>query len=203
MSELQVLIEGLKELKIQASEKQISQINDFFNFYQEWNSKIDLSSIIEKRDFMVKHVLDSAVALKYFQPEKKIADIGSGGGFPGVILKILNPALDITLLEVIQKKVAYLRELNQMMNLGLKILNPSCEKVGKDYDVLTCRAFSNLEKIYNQGKRILKKKGKVLAYKGKLEKINEESKQLKKKIEVIPLYVPFLEGERNLVIFFI
>lgn len=196
----ELLKSGFHKINIPIDDSILNQLEDFYYIYEAWNKKINLSSIHTKEDFAVKHILDSATALKYFNTNKLIGDLGSGGGFPGIVLKILKPELKIALIEVTQKKINYLLELQKTLNLDLALFNPSLTKVPL-FDVITCRAFGSLEKIIRESKKFLKKKnGKILAYKGKKNKILEEIKDyFRQNIKIIPLEVPYLKGERNLV----
>jgi 16S rRNA (guanine527-N7)-methyltransferase len=196
-----ILLDGLEELKISFDDKKISLLLRFQEIYQEWSSRINLSTILSPEEFIIKHVLDSAAGIPYFPARPgKIADLGSGGGFPGIILKILNPQWKIVLLEVVQKKVRYLETAIMELGLDIQVINSTHEKVGRDYDTITCRAFGNLEKINREGKKYLKKGGLFLAYKGKRETIEREmNPTVQKTAKIIPINVPFLEGERHLV----
>lgn len=198
-----LLIDGLNQLNITYSTEQIEQIEEFYKLYSNWSQKINLSTLLDEKDFIIKHVLDSATALSYFPDSiKHLGDIGSGGGFPGIILKILKPSLKISLIDVIEKKVNYLKEVSNILELKkISVYNGSQEKVGKLFDVMTCRAFGNLSKIVQQCKRYLKAKGEIIAYKGKADTIKKEvTPALASKIKIEPIKVPFLEdSERNIV----
>lgn len=195
-----ILLKGFIKLNLSVSPYQIDLFQQFFDFYQESQKKFNLSSLLSAEDFAIKHVLDCATALSFFKNEDFIADIGSGGGFPGVVLKILNPQLKIDLIEVVEKKVVYLKELTQLLKLDIKVFNASKEKVPPLYNVVTCRAFGSLEKIRKQAKKILVKGGVVLAYKGKEKVVKKEiMPAFLSKTQIYPLKVPFLEAERTLV----
>ena len=158
-----ILEEGLEKLGIEYSKEKIEKIEEFYLIFSEWNDKINLSSSSiqdSKDEFISRHILDSAGLLSYFPLGKMIGDLGSGGGFPGIVLKILNPLLQIELIEVIEKKITYLEDAIQRLGLSIPVRNPSKAKIGKKFDIMTCRAFGNLEKILTESKKYLKKPGK-------------------------------------------
>lgn len=193
------LKEGFEMLKIPVSDSQLDLFDRFYQFYSESHRKLNLSSLLSLEEFAVKHVLDSASALSFFEPGEKVADLGSGGGFPGVVLKILRPDLHIDLIDVVAKKTEYLTALARFLNLEMGVFNASRQKVFPVYQTVTCRAFGALEKILQQSKKILAKNGRILAYKGKKEVTEQEIlPAFSKKTRIFSLQVPFLEGERTL-----
>ena len=113
------LKEGFEMLKIPVSDSQLDLFDRFYQFYSESHRKLNLSSLLSLEEFAVKHVLDSASALSFFEPGEKVADLGSGGGFPGVVLKILRPDLHIDLIDVVAKKTEYLTALARFLNLEM------------------------------------------------------------------------------------
>ena len=197
------LIKGLSQLEYPPSDEQITLIEKFYELFVHWSFKINLSTIKEKSEFIIKHVLDSASALPFF-PENpgRILDLGTGGGFPGIVLKIMNPEWKIDLVDVVLKKINYLKSIVKDLNLDINVYNASKEKIPDKYDIVVSRAFGSLEKTYKESRKYLKEKGRVFSYKGKKSKIIEEAKALKKfQIKPIELEVPFLDAERHLVIF--
>ncbi len=195
------LKQGLTKLKIDVEEKQLELFERYYDFYQFYTKKINLSTIKDGKEFIIKHILDSASGFQFFQQNKRIADLGSGAGFPGLVLKILNQDLNITLLEVIQKKIDFLNDIIHKLKLNVTVFNNSQGKVSEKFDIITCRAFSSLEKIVKISRKIMPKKSLIIAYKGKKAKIEEEMKPyIKEKAEIIPIKVPFLEAERNIIL---
>jgi len=101
---------------------------------------------------------------------------------------------------VVEKKVAYLKDLTQLLRLDVQVFNASKEKVPPFYSIVTCRAFGSLEKIKEQAKKLLVKGGIILAYKGKKEVVKKEIlPAFLAKTQIYPLKVPFLEAERTLI----
>lgn len=195
-----LLLSGLELLECNMSDQQLGQFNAYYEIYTQWNAQMNLSAITEEEDFVVKHILDCASALPFFLGGKRILDLGSGAGLPGMVLKILSPDMDITLSDVIEKKVNFLKAASKHLGLDLPIYNSSQEKIEREFEILTCRAFAALEKIVKLSKKYLVKGGEILAYKGTRESILSELKPyMKKNSQLHPLKVPFLEGQRHLV----
>lgn len=139
----------------------------------EWNEKINLVS--RKTVSIEDHILNSVFFLKKydFSKIKKIADIGTGGGFPGIPLKILFPETDLTLIDSIQKKVTVLEDIVRKMNFeNVNILCGRAEEISSDkkhknkYDAVISKAVAPLDKLYLWGKDFLNKKSEMLCIKG-------------------------------------
>ena len=98
---------ALKELNIILTEEQLNQLNKFYNLLIEWNEKINLTRITEEKEVYLKHFYDSLTISKVIDLSTKetLCDVGTGAGFPGIVLKILFPNLKITLIDSLQKRV--------------------------------------------------------------------------------------------------
>ncbi len=191
------------------SHKKIRKFEKYLQIYQKWAEKISLSSIRTEQAIIAKHFIDSIVIYpileKYYQAGDIITDLGSGGGFPGVPLKIVDEDFTIVLSEVNKKKLAYLEELITELDLDIKLFDPSQNKIQKNSKIVLTRAFGNLSKIVKEGKKYIKN-GYIFALKGKLEKIKEEAQAIKNEYRIVPLElnielnVTDVAYERNLVI---
>ena len=107
-----------KSRGIYIGEKELEQFQKYLNLLLEWNEKMNLTAIVEPEDIWIKHFLDSLTVLEAMPKDaKKIIDIGSGAGFPGLPLAIVRPDLDITLLEATGKKVKFLEAVIEELNL--------------------------------------------------------------------------------------
>lgn len=118
---MEYLDSGAKEIGLQLSSSQLEQFYTYYQELLEWNQRINLTSITEFRDVQIRHFLDSlTVTLALKQPilDLCLIDIGSGGGFPGLPLKIALPAIKLVLLEATAKKAAFLRHLERKLGLG-------------------------------------------------------------------------------------
>ena len=109
----ELFIKELKKLNIEITEDQLQKLNKFYELLVEWNEKINLTRITKKEDVYLKHFYDSLTITKVINLNEveTLCDIGTGAGFPGVVLKIMYPNLKITLVDALQKRVNYLNEI--------------------------------------------------------------------------------------------
>jgi 16S rRNA (guanine527-N7)-methyltransferase len=152
--------------------------NDQFLTYaaelRHWNERFNLTSITDPEQIVIRHVLDSLVcALHWGHAPQTLVDIGSGAGFPGLPLKILHPALRLTLIDSVRKKTEFLRHIVQLLGLEhVTILNERAEVVGRDpdrrasYDIVTARALAELRILAEYALPLLRVDGRLLAPKG-------------------------------------
>lgn len=147
----------------------------FYRLLVDWNSKINLISRNEK-NILDRHFLNSACVAHFikFNPQDKIADIGSGGGFPAIILKILFPDSNFVLIESIRKKCDFLSQAIVTLDLKkIEVINDRAEKISsekrlnKSFDYVTARAVSQLNDLIVLSRPFLKKEGKMVFLKGK------------------------------------
>jgi 16S rRNA (guanine527-N7)-methyltransferase len=199
-------LKGLSDLGFTLSNEQTKQFFDFTNLLLEWNEKINLTSIVDIREIIIKHFFDSIAPLTYLiknnilRKNQKIIDMGAGAGFPSIPIKILFPDFNIFLSEVNKKKLRFLSEVINLLKLDCPLLDPSQEKIFPIYNIILVRAFGNLNKIHTEAKKYISK-GKIIAYKGKLSKINDELSECNFKKSVIKeINVPLLSQERHVVI---
>jgi 16S rRNA (guanine527-N7)-methyltransferase len=114
-----VLQQGLQELNITVSSDAISKLELFKNLLLEWNQNINLTAITDPEEVDIKHFIDSATCLAtgYIRDNQAVIDIGTGAGFPGIPIKILNNSLNITLLDSLNKRLKYLQEVVNTLQL--------------------------------------------------------------------------------------
>ncbi|MBQ9013334.1 MAG: 16S rRNA (guanine(527)-N(7))-methyltransferase RsmG [Bacilli bacterium] len=143
-------INAIKDLSINIDEKQLSQLNEYYNMLIEYNKHTNLTRITEEKEVYLKHFYDSLTICKVINlNSQSLLDIGTGAGFPGLVLKILFPNLKVTLVDSLNKRIIFL---NQVINkLGLKeirALHKRAEEYAKDnkekFDIVTSRAVANL-----------------------------------------------------------
>lgn len=156
------------------NEEQILQFKKYLNFLQEWNKVMDLTAIDEYEAIIEKHFYDcllSSLAVNF--TNQTLLDIGSGAGFPGLVLKIAYPNLNVTLLEPTNKRCKFLNAVINDLNLtGIKVINKRAEEYINEnqretYDIVTSRAVSRLNILLELSVPFLKKDGYMLALKGK------------------------------------
>jgi 16S rRNA (guanine527-N7)-methyltransferase len=162
-----------KNLSITEKEKIKIYINEALVF----NKKHNIFTRANKDEVFEKDILDCIPLIEKINPKSKILDLGSGGGFPGIVLAILRPDCEIHLLEKSQKKCYFLNKTKDVLGLpNIKVLKHTITKSNKleSYSIITARAFSSTEKILSLTEKNLKKDGKYLLLKGRIEKIEEE-----------------------------
>jgi 16S rRNA (guanine527-N7)-methyltransferase len=142
-----------------------------------FNKKHNLFIRANKDEVFEKDILDCVPLVEKIEKESKILDLGSGGGFPGVVLAILRPDCEVHLLEKSQKKCYFLNKTKDTLKLNnIKVLKQTISKNNtlEEYPTITARAFSSTQNILNLTEKNLKKNGKYLLLKGRIEKIEEE-----------------------------
>ncbi len=204
----------LEELKINLDEDQINQFKSYQQELLQWNQRTNLTSITETTQVEIKHFIDSLSCLRIidFPQSKKIIDIGSGAGFPGIPIKIVNPRLEIILLEATQKKAEFCRHILNKFNLNPNaILVGRAEDIAHDvnqrekYDIAISRAVASLPALLELLLPFVKSGGAAIAMKGKdiqqeLASAERALQILGGKIEVVQkIFLPILNEERNLI----
>lgn len=160
------------EKKYNVSHETYEKLKNYQALVLEWNSKFNLISKSTEATIWERHIVDSLQLIKYITNEDKILlDLGSGAGFPGVVLAIacqeIYPDLQINLVESIGKKTAFLRAVNEQLNLNMEIHQERIEKlnIGK-VDVITSRALAALPKLLDYAKPFCKKETRLILPKG-------------------------------------
>ena len=175
------------------STKENNSINSFIDEALFFNLKHNIFIRSNKEEVFEKDILDCLPLVENIKPKQKVLDLGSGGGFPGIILAILKPDCEIHLLEKSQKKCYFLNKTKDNLKLkNVSVLKTKIDEKNQleQYNVITARAFSSTKNILDLTKYNLKKNGKYLLLKGRFEKIEEEMSAINKnnyKYEIIKL----------------
>jgi len=159
------------------SKKEKEKIELYVQEALAFNKKHNLFIRANKDEVFEKDILDCVPLVEKIEKESKILDLGSGGGFPGVVLAILRPDCEVHLLEKSQKKCYFLNKTKDTLKLNnIKVLKQTISKNNtlEEYPTITARAFSSTQNILNLTEKNLKKNGKYLLLKGRIEKIEEE-----------------------------
>ena len=174
-----LIITGAEAMGISVNADQVRQLSFHCDLLIQWNQKINLTAITDPYEVAVKHVLDAIAPIKWIQNEARVLDMGSGGGFPGIPLKIINPSLYVTLMDSVTKKVSFLKHVIRTLKIkGCTAISGRVEALGiqKEYagkfDVVVSRSFASLDKIIQWGKPFAASPGRIIALKGK--NIHEE-----------------------------
>ncbi len=175
-----LLTSGAQELNIDLSIEQVNSIFVFLTELKKWNQKINLTAIREERDIIIKHVLDSLSYLKGFTPApgSRLLDMGSGAGFPALVIKIARPELAITLVESVKKKASFLRHVMRTLKMeNVEVIDKRTEELSQAYsasfDVVTARAFADMSVAISTGITFLKPGGLMVLSRGPEETIGE------------------------------
>ena len=164
----------LKDLNkiVKMSDEQLSQFDSYARFLVEYNEKINLTAITEYSEIVEKHFYDSLLLSKYRKMEGTLVDVGTGAGFPGVVLKIAFPELKVKLIEPLHKRCVFLNELIERLGLkDIEVLNVRAEDYSKNhretFDFVTARAVTNLNALIELCGAMVKLDGCFIALRGK------------------------------------
>ena len=160
---------------IEITDSQAGKFEKYYDLLVFYNSKFNITAITEKSEVIVKHFIDSALGVDKIKG-KSLIDVGSGGGFPAIPLKIMNENLDITLLEATGKKCEFLKTVVKELNLSnVKVINGRAEDLAKNleyresFDVCTARAVARLNTLAEYCMPFVKVGGCFVSYKGDAE----------------------------------
>ncbi len=196
-----LLIEGLQRMDLKLSDQVIDQLMTYLNLVEKWNRVYNLTAIRERDEMIKLHFLDSLSILNHVHV-KNILDVGSGAGFPGIVLAITKPELKVTVMDSVNKKTTFMQQVKSELSLtNLDVVNSRVEDYQPTtlFEAVTSRAFSNLKNMMSLTQHTLQKDGVWLAMKSK--DVREELEAFEKnQYTLIPLEVPFINAERYLVI---
>lgn len=187
--EKNIFNEYLSDINIEITDKQYEQLIMYYNLLIEWNNKINLTSITEKESVFIKHFYDSLSINKIIDLKKieTLCDIGTGAGFPGVVIKIVFPNIHVTLVDSLTKRIKFLEDVKEKLNLeNLDIINSRAEIYAKEkrekFDVVTSRAVAKLNVLLELSFALVKEKGYFIAMKSSNaeEEIKNSSNAIKK-----------------------
>lgn len=210
----------VERLGISVEDQQMELLEKFYQLLIETNKTMNLTRIVDKKEVYLKHFYDSLTIVKIFDLNKAnkifdlnkantLLDIGSGAGFPGIVLKIFFPHLKITLIDALQKRINYLNKVIEALSLE----NISAEHLRaeelirqqKTFDVVTARAVAALPKLLTWAMPLVSSQGAFIAMKGKIEEELVAAQDLMKKNQyVIERKITFLlpkeESKRTLLL---
>lgn len=204
---VELLKKGVSELNFSLSGEQIQNFIFYLGELKKWNKTYNLTAILDDREIIIKHFLDSLLYLKALpQEEIKVADIGSGAGFPGIPIKLLRPEIKMFLIEPSVKKTVFLKHVIWELRLkDISVIQNRIEKVRVNYDieqhvdVAVTRALFSTEDFLKKTSHIIKKNGLLVLNKG--PKFKEEIKELKNiKSKIITVSLPLTDIKRNIIV---
>ena len=202
------LCEGAAALGVALSDIQCDRLLAYGTLLLKWNKVYNLTALRDPASVLTHHLLDSLSVIPPLAREmppqagrRRLLDVGAGAGLPGVVIAVLRDDMDVTCLDAVAKKVAFVQQVAVELGLpNLRALHARVESLAGTYDVVSSRAFASLPDFYSGSMRLLGEKGVWLAMKGKVPA--EELAQLPTHIEVFhveQLQVPGLDAERCIV----
>lgn len=208
MNPEELLSKGAREIGLPCSKKEISTFMTFLSELKKWNKIYNLTALKTDKDIIIKHFLDSILYLKAFPEGRlKIADAGSGAGFPGIPIKILRPDINVTLIESSRKKATFLRHIIRILELpSVNVIEERIENLGDEYkksfDIVVSRATFKIKGFVETARPYLKENGLLVLSKGpKLKEELDEMPYAGCKVEkILHLQLPFIKDERRLVL---
>ncbi len=197
-----------KKLGINLTEEQLNKLDQFYNLLIEWNEKINLTRITAKEDVYLKHFYDSLTLAKVIDLSTKetLCDVGTGAGFPGIVLKIVYPNLKITLVDSLQKRVNYLNTIIKDLQLeNIQAIHTRGEDLHDKYDVVTARAVANIEKLLKYTMHLVNNTGVFVAMKGNIDKelTPEIENKISKRYQILKIEkfeLPVEKSQRSLIV---
>lgn len=206
---LSLFLEELKKINIEPTELQLEQLHHYFELLVEYNKVMNLTGITEENDVYLKHFYDSATLVRAIDLNNvsSLCDIGTGAGFPGMVLKILYPNLDVTLVDSLNKRIEFLKVVIKELGLtGIDAIHARAEEYAvsnrEKFDVVTARAVASLNILLEYSIPLVKVGGYFIAMKGKMEEESSEKalKILSSKIESIDNFLlPVENSNRTLI----
>lgn len=170
-------INKLKKLNIEVDDKKLSQLEQYYQLLIEWNEKINLTGITEKKEVYLKHFYDSISLIKVIDLNNinTLCDIGTGAGFPGIVLKIFYPDLEVTLLDSLNKRINFLNVVIEKLDLKkIKTIVARAEEYSiknrEIFDVVTARAVAPLSILLEYSIPLVKVNGYFIAMKADVSK---------------------------------
>jgi 16S rRNA (guanine527-N7)-methyltransferase len=180
-------VEELNKLNIELDDNQLNQLEKYYELLVEYNKVMNLTGITEKNEVYLKHFYDSLTIIKVIDLKKvnNLCDIGTGAGFPGLVLKIVFPNLKVTLLDSLNKRINFLNTVIEELKLeNIETIHARAEEYAKEnrnrFDVTTSRAVAHLSMLLEYAIPVTKENGYFIPLKGNMdEELKEAENALK------------------------
>lgn len=201
-----MLTAGVSALGLNLSEAQIGQLLAYLDLLQKWNRVYNLTALRDPQEMLTHHLLDSLTAVPPLlrhtagQPTR-VLDVGSGGGLPGIVLAICRPELDVSCVDTVAKKAAFVQQVAAALKLpNLRGVHARVESLTGPFDVICCRAFASLPDFVTWSRGARSEQGVWMAMKGKHPQTEIDALPADVQVfHVEPLSVPGLDAERCMV----
>ena len=210
----EILIDAAKKFGLTFNDRQLEQFEIFYRMVVDWNTKINLTTLVDEKDFAIKHVIDSLTVWdeKKFAHAKNFADVGTGAGFPAIPLKIFQPNLEVALIDSLNKRVEFLKKVVAELKLdGVEIFHGRAEDLAHEkilrerFDLVTARAVAKLNVLAEYCLPFVKVGGTFAALKGKIfrEEIDESKSAIKilggGNVTCVEKFLPDLPDARTII----
>lgn len=208
------ILSAVKNFKIELSDEQLNQLESYYKLLVSWNERMNLTAITEPKDVAIKHFADSLSVLSFVDVPNgaSVIDVGTGAGFPGLVLKIARPDIKLTLLDSLKKRLTFLEDVLNNLGLDAQLIHSRAEEGGQSIDLRECydfavsRAVAQLNVLCEYCLPYVRLSGSFIAFKGgeSDEEIKNASKAIQtlggKKTDVYKFDLPENSGSRTLVI---
>jgi 16S rRNA (guanine527-N7)-methyltransferase len=197
------LREGAQALRLDLDEDRLGKLIDYLALLVKWNGVYNLTAVRDPAQMVVQHLLDSLAAVPAFSGARNVLDVGAGGGLPGIVLAIVRPDMQVTLVDTVHKKTAFLTQVKAelgLANVTVQTARVEQLKLARKFDVITSRAFAELSDFVSWSGHLLEEGGRFIALKG--VRPTDEIARLPQgwiATKVEALDVPGLGAERHLV----
>lgn len=213
---LDIIVDGAARMGLTVTDTQARQFATHGQCLLEWNRRINLTAITKPEDVAVKHFLDAIAPLAHLPAHGRLLDIGTGGGFPGLPLKVMVPELCVTLIDGVRKKVNFVKHVIRQLELGsIQALHARAEELGRDrayaggFQTIVCRALADPDHLLGLAEPLLAPGGRIIAYQGPQGRTpstaDPESAHLNRgnrrfRITVYNYLLPFIGDSRSITI---
>ncbi len=204
---LNLFIYELGKLNIKPTTDQLKKLHRYYELLVEYNKVMNLTGITEEEEVYLKHFYDSLTIARVIDLNNidSLCDIGTGAGFPGMVLKIMYPSLKVTLVDSLNKRIEFLKKVIKELNLDqIDAIHARAEEYALKnrelFDVVTARAVASLNMLVEYSLPLVKVNGYFIAMKGKNEEANEAIKTLFSKLELVDEFLlPIENSARTLI----
>lgn len=207
------LIESAKALNIEVNDKKIEKFMIYKKLLKEWNEKINLTAIVEDKEIIIKHFIDSLTIEKYIPRGAKVIDVGTGAGFPGIPLKIVRDDIEVVLIDSLNKRINFLNEIIEKCELkDIKTVHGRAEDLAHNieyrekFDISTARAVANISTLSEFCTPFLKVGGVFICMKADAEKEMQEAKRAieilgMKQVDIEHIKLPEIDADRTIILY--
>ena len=202
-----IILEGLKSFGVEKAEDKAIVLSSYLDLVMSFNPSLKLVGEKERDEIARRHILDSASAYPVFwentEAGDQIGDLGSGAGFPGIVLAILFPDRNFVLIDRMTRRIGFLRIVKAKLNLeNVEILDKDIKDVKRNFRVITCRAFRPLSEI---GDEVVALTSSAILYKAVEDNIEKELETLRSQgfvfnASILPVSIPGEKARRNIVV---